>query len=89
MKLYKTVSHLVSADPECEGAYITDHFAEFTSSAGDASKVRTRLKKAEHEGIKTEEVDVPTTRAELIKFLNSMTAHESWVAPLVTEKLGG
>lgn len=67
MKLYKTTS--VDLDDK--------QFAEFASSADNASKIRTRLKKMEHGDIKTEEVDVPTTRTELIAFLNSLTASKA------------
>ncbi len=76
MKLYKTLAR----DPLC-GRCI-----EFASSAGDASKARTRLKKAGLVDIKTEEVEVETTRVGLISFLNKMLAHESWAADALAKK---
>lgn len=78
MKLYKTT---------CTNEDNSKQFAEFASSASDASKARTRLKKAGLWDIKTEEVEVPTTRSELIVFLNKMSAHESWVPAAVTDAL--
>ena len=71
MKLYRTT-------------YLNDtvKHAEFATSAGGASKIRTRLKKLAKDepisGVKTEEVDVPTTRADLVMFLNGQMAHSSW-----------
>lgn len=92
MKLYKTsFTHLVASD-NARG-FTAYEYHEFASSAGDASKTRTRIKKeiskSDLENLKTEEVEVATTRTELIKFLNGLTAHESWAAPVVAEKLGG
>jgi len=71
MKLYQTT-------------YSNDYtkFTEFATSDAGASKIRTRLKKlAKNEtisDIKTEEVEVLTTRSELVKFLNELMAHGSW-----------
>lgn len=81
MKIYCTKSEFDDHNNE------TRKYEEFTSSAGDASKARTRLKKLKHEDVKTEELDVPTTRTELIAFLNKRSAHESWTAQVVAEKL--
>ena len=52
-------------------------FTEYASSSDGASKARTRLKKQGLTDIATTEVDVPTTRTELIAWLNSQTGHES------------
>lgn len=71
MKLYKTTATLVSSDADDKV------FHEFASNASDASKARTRLKKASLIKISTEEVDVLTDRASLIVFLNKLTGHES------------
>lgn len=71
MKLYKTTATLVSTEADDKV------FHEFASSAGDASKARTRLKKAGLIKIDTGEVDVLTDRASLILFLNKLTGHES------------
>lgn len=49
-------------------------FTEFASSDSNASKVRTRLKKAQHTDIGTIAHEVPTTRTGLIEFLNSQFA---------------
>lgn len=78
MKLYKTT---------CATEDGSQKFSEFASSASDASKARTRLKKAGMYDINTEEVDVPTTRSELIVFLNKMNAHESWMPAAVGDAL--
>lgn len=92
MKLYKTTSHTVIPTSSTHAHYETKHYAEWTSSAGDASKVRTRLNKIkgedglrEHEDVTTTEVEVDNTRTGLIKFLNEMMAHESWVVAPVTK----
>ena len=76
MKLYKTTCNNHNVDA------VDDYFTEFASSASDASKARTRLKKAGMRGVATEEVEVATTRSELIVFLNKLTAHESWTSAL-------
>ena len=71
MKLYRTT-------------YLNDTIkhAEFASSGDGASKIRTRLKRLAKEepisNVQTAEVDVPTTRTELIAFLNESMAHGSW-----------
>ena len=78
MKLYKTT---------CADEDGSQKFSEFASSASDASKARTRLKKAGMYDINTEEVDVPTTRSELIVFLNKMSAHDSWMPAAVGDAL--
>jgi hypothetical protein len=78
MKLYQTTSTSVGDDRV---------FTEFATSATDASKARTRLKKAYQVAIETTEVDVTTTRSELVVFLNKLTAHESWVSSAVVAKL--
>lgn len=62
-------------------------FQEFSSSSDAASKVRTRLKKNGMPGPTTEEVDVPTTRNELVVFLNKRLAHPSHIPPAVAERL--
>ena len=64
-------------------------FQEFSSSSDAASKVRTRLKKNGMPGPTTEEVDVPTTRNELVAFLNKRLAHPSHIPPAVAETAGG
>jgi len=70
MKLYETKSSVT--DPETN--QVVD-YREFTSSAGDASKVRTKLKATKvHVEIKTDEVEIDTTRAGIIAFLNARTA---------------
>lgn len=81
MKLYKTTS--------CSTGFHGREFHEFASSAGAASKTRTRLKKLDHVQIVTVEVEVGVTRDALIPFLNELAADESWVAPVVAKKLGG
>lgn len=81
MKMYKTVC-VTPATDDTDKVYV-----EFASSADAASKARTRLKKEGMEAIKTEEVEVPTTRTELIAFLNGMLAHKSWVPGAVADKL--
>lgn len=81
MKLYKTAATLVSTDADDRV------FHEFASSAGDASKARTRLKKAGLVKTSTEEVDVLTDRQRLIQFLNRLTGHESCVPGMVAEAL--
>ncbi len=78
MKLYKTTSVDVVADKD---------YAEYTTSADAASKARTRLKKEHHSDVKTEEIDVPTTRTELTAFLNGISAHPSWKPQAVADKL--
>lgn len=77
MKLYMTSA----TDLNLKG------WSEFASSATDASKVRTRLKKEGLCDIVTTEVEVGTTRNELIAFLNKMSAHKSWIPAAVAEKL--
>ncbi len=89
MKLYETKSMTVVDDETCEGCFHTTHFREYASSASDASKARTRLKKLDHEQIVTAEVEIDPTRSGIIKFLNERSAHETWVVDPVTEKLGG
>lgn len=79
MKLYKTIAGSSSDD--------SLNFSEFASSASEASKARTRLKKEGLVEVKTEEVDINTDRQSLIRFLNSLTAHESCTLAAVTEKL--
>ena len=81
MKLYKTAATLVSTDADDRV------FHEFASSAGDASKARTRLKKEGLIKISTEEVDVLTDRQSLIRFLNRLTGHGSCVPGMVSEAL--
>jgi hypothetical protein len=71
MKLYQTSATLVSTDADDRV------FHEFASSASDASKARTRLKKEGLILISTDEVEVDTTRSALIVFLNKLTGHES------------
>jgi hypothetical protein len=71
MKLYKTTSQDAGDNPE--------HHTEFASSDSNASKARTRLKKANQLRIETTEVEITTTRDALIAFLNSLNAHESCV----------
>ncbi len=77
MKLYCTVS--------TTDGFQAEAFNEYTSSASDASKARTRLKKLGHKNIETAEVEVPTTRAGLIRFLNNVSAHVSWVVEPVAQ----
>lgn len=85
MKLYETKSFVT--DPETNQAV---DYREYSSSASDASKVRTRLKATKvHLEIKTEEVEIDTTRSGIITFLNTRMAHESWAAPAVADKLKG
>lgn len=84
MKLYKTESQLEGAEDGAISIY-----REFTSSATDASKVRTRLKKLEHEEIKTVEIEIDNSRSGLIKFLNGMSAHPSWVTEPVADAVKG
>ena len=79
MKLYKTTS--------CATGFHSCEYREFSSSAGAASKARTRLKKLDHVQIVTVEVEVGVTRDALIPFLNELMAHESWVVPVVAAKL--
>lgn len=81
MKLYKTTATLVSTDADDRV------FHEFASSAGDASKARTRLKKEGLIKISTEEVDALTDRQSLIRFLNCLTGHKSCVPDMVAEAL--
>ena len=80
MKLYKTFA----GDPDS-----TRNFIEFASSASDAIKARTRLKKEGLIDINTEEVDINTDRQSLIRFINSLTAHSSCTLQLVTDTLQG
>lgn len=75
MKLYKVTCTSPEGKP----------FAEFTSSEGAASKVRTRLKKLGMRDISKEEVQVETDRAGLIVFLNKLGAHESWIPDAVAD----
>lgn len=75
MKMYQTTS------------FHERNYCEFCSSATDASKIRTRLKKLDHHNIVTEEVDVPAKRTDLIRFLNDLTAHPTWVVRVVATKL--
>lgn len=83
MKLYVTTSE-VDLD---SGA--VQKFFEYTSSAGDASKARTRLKKLKHEKISTVEVEVDTTRTGLIKYLNGLMADPTWIVEPTAAALGG
>lgn len=57
-------------------------YAEFATSGAGASKIRTRLKRLNKTNdvtsVATEEADVPTTRTELVAFLNGLKAHVSW-----------
>jgi hypothetical protein len=87
MKLYETKSHVVT-QLEDSDEYETVHYREYTSSAGDASKARTRLKKLEHESITTTEVEIDTSRAGIIKFLNERSAHATWVVDPTAAALG-
>jgi hypothetical protein len=64
MKLYETKS--ISGDDT--------NFTEFTSSASDASKVRTKLKGLGHLKPSTQEVEIDPTRAGIIAFLNERMA---------------
>ena len=77
MKLYKTTSTNAGGQK----------YAEFASSADGASKIRTRLKKANHSDIGTKEVDILTDRTGLIIFLNDLTASEGWAAAPTATKL--
>ncbi|HOU64602.1 MAG TPA: hypothetical protein PK861_01040 [Thermomonas sp.] len=81
MKLYKTTATLVSTEADDKV------FHEFASSANDASKARTRLKKAGLIKIDTDEVDVLTDRASLIVFLNKLTGHKSATVAAVADAL--
>ena len=83
MKLYITTSEIDLENDEVRT------FREYTSSAGDASKVRTRLKKLKHLEIKTEEIELGTTRTELIKHLNGLLADPTWVTEPTATTLGG
>ena len=74
MKLYKTTC--IDIRP---GDTDNIYYTEFSSSASDASKVRTRLKKADLRKIVTDEIEIGTKRNELIVFLNKLAAHMSWV----------
>lgn len=76
MKLYKTTGG-------------EDHltFTEVASSSSDASKARTRLKKAGLEDVKTEEIEVEPTRSGIIALVNSISAHPSCLAEQTAEKL--
>lgn len=87
MKLYETKSMFIVNTSH--NGYEVAHCREYTSSAGDASKARTRLKKLDHESIVTTEVEVDTTRTGLIKFLNSRSAHPTWVTEPTATTLGG
>lgn len=84
MKLYKTTSYT-----ETGGDSVAIDYTEFNSSASDASKTRTRLKKLGHFEVKTEEFETNTDRQSLIRLLNGFTAHESWITVPVADKLGG
>ncbi len=64
MKLYQT-SAQTGAD---------SHEATWTTSAGAASKEKTAFKKRGFEFIDINEVDVPTTRTDLVAFLNKSGA---------------
>jgi predicted ATP-grasp superfamily ATP-dependent carboligase len=77
MKLYQTTS--IDDDTK---------FTEFTSSGDGASKARTRLKKLGHSGIASVEIEVDPTRTGLIKLLNGLTAHESWISTPVADAVG-
>lgn len=73
MKLYKTSFFKTPANgaplPEVRAG------ARWTSSASDASKARTELKKADRNSEpETTEVDVDTSRPGLIAFLNTLSA---------------
>ena len=70
MKLYKTLAWAPANRKE-------RIYTEFASSAGAASKARTRLKKAGCQAITTTEVEVGTSRSAFIQFLNELGAHES------------
>ena len=85
MKIYETKSHHVSDD---SGHFETTHYREFTSSASDASKARTRLKKLKHEDIVTTEVEVDPTRSGILAFLNERMAEPSWTTAPTIEKPG-
>jgi propanediol utilization protein len=61
-------------------------YTEFSSSAAGAASIRARVKK-EGKIHGTSEIEVATTRAELIAFLNSLTAHESHIPPAVANHL--
>ena len=91
MKIYETKSHHVSDNTSSHDSshFETTHYREFTSSASDASKARTRLKKLKHEDIVTTEVEVDPTRSGILAFLNERMAEPSWIMAPVTEKLGG
>lgn len=78
MKLYKTT---------CKSEDGSQKFCEFASSADAASKARTRLKKEGMWDIETEEVDVLTDRASLVRFLNKLGAHKSWIPGDVAKAL--
>lgn len=87
MKLHQTSYKLTAV----ESGEVTQHY-EFASSADAASKVRTRLKKlskaevdCDFSDIETTEVEVPTTRTDLIAFLNGKMAHKSWITEPVAE----
>lgn len=91
MKLYMTTYFLTPIETDQS----LRKYAEFSSSQDGASKVRTRLKAlakndldCDFTDIESREVDVPTTRTDLIKFLNGQMAHPSWVATPAAEKLG-
>ena len=81
MKLYKTTC--IDNTPDAADNFLI----EFSSSASDASKARTRLKKEGLRKIVTDEINIETTRSELIIFLNKMTAHVSWVPVAVAAAL--
>lgn len=84
MKIYEVISSFDNPDDSDDDV----RYTEFASSNDAASKIRTRLKKLNHTDIKINEIDVPTTRTELILFLNKRMAHESWRLVII-EKLGG
>ena len=84
MKLYKTTCLDIKSS-ECDNIVYT----EFSSSASDASKARTRLKKEGLLKVVTDEIEIGTKRSELIIFLNKMTAHTSWAPVAVAAAISG
>lgn len=69
--------------------YIVDdkHYTEFATSGDGASKIRTRVKKLGGLVKESDQVDVNTTRADLVTFLNKQMAHESFVPAAVADGL--
>lgn len=63
MKLYQT-----TADAPGTESGVT---VVWSGSAADASKQRTAFKKEGLKGVSTEDVDIPTNKAELLDFLNA------------------